>query len=108
MIAPENFAVILVTAPDIDLARRLAKAALEAKLVACANIIPAVESHYWWEGKLESSDESLIVFKTRQELISELERSVQEIHPYDTPEFVAIPLTGGSRKYFAWLSDSTG
>ena len=76
MIAPENFAVILVTAPDIDLARRLAKAALEAKLVACANIIPAVESHYWWEGKLESSDESLIVFKTRQELISELERSV--------------------------------
>lgn len=108
MIAPENFAVILVTAPDIDLARRLAKAALEAKLVACANIIPAVESHYWWEGKLESSDESLIVFKTRQELIPELERSVREIHPYDTPEFVAIPLTGGSRKYLAWLSDSTG
>ena len=107
VIAPENFAVILVTAPDIDLARRLAKSALEAKLVACANIIPAVESHYWWEGKLESSDESLIVFKTRQELISELERSVREIHPYDTPEFVAIPLTGGSRKYFAWLSDST-
>jgi periplasmic divalent cation tolerance protein len=108
VIAPENFAVILVTAPDIDLARRLAKAALEAKLVACANIIPAVESHYFWEGKLESSDESLIVFKTRQELIPELERSVREIHPYDTPEFVAVPLTGSSRKYLAWLSDSTG
>ena len=55
--------MILVTAPDIELARRLAKAALEAKLVACANIVPAIESHYWWEGKLESSDEVLIVFK---------------------------------------------
>ena len=107
MIAPENFAVILVTAPDIDLARRLAKAALEAKLVACANIVPAVESHYWWDGKLESSDEAPIVFKTRQEHAPELERVIRELHPYNTPEFVALPLTAGSRKYLAWLADST-
>ena len=107
VIAPENFAVILMTAPDIDLARRLAKVALEAKLIACANIIPAVESHYWWDGKLESSDEALIVFKTRQEHVPELERFIRELHPYDTPEFVALPLTAGSRKYLAWLADST-
>ena len=107
MIAPENFAVILVTAPDIDLARRLAKAALEARLIACANIVSAVESHYWWDGKLESSDEALIVFKTRQEHVPELERLNRELHPYDTPEFVALPLTDGSRKYLAWLADST-
>ena len=107
MIAPENFAVILVTAPDIDLARRLAKAALEAKLIACANIVPAVESHYWWDGKLESSDEALIVFKTRQEHVPELERFNRELHPYDTPEFVSLTLTAGSRKYLAWLADST-
>ena len=107
VIAPENFAVILVTAPDIDLARRLAKAALEAKLIACANIVPSVESHYWWDGKLESSDEALIVFKTRQEHVPELERFIRELHPYDTPEFVALPLTAGSRKYLAWLADST-
>ena len=107
VIAPENFAVILVTAPDIDLARRLAKAALEAKLIACANIVPSVESHYWWGGKLESSDEALIVFKTRQEHVPELERFIRELHPYDTPEFVALPLTAGSRKYLAWLADST-
>ena len=107
MIAPENFAVILVTAPDIDLARRMAKAALEAKLVACANIVPAVESHYWWDGKLESSDEALIVFKTRQEQAPELERVIRELHPYNTPEFVALPLTAGGRKYLAWLADST-
>ena len=107
MSVPEDFAVVLVTAPDMDLARLLAKAALEAKLAACANIVPAVESHYWWKGKLESSDEVLLIFKTRQQLLPKLERAVREIHPYDTPEFVALPLTAGSRKYLAWLADNT-
>ena len=107
MSVPEDFAVVLVTAPDMDLARRLAKAALEANLAACANIVPAVESHYWWKGKLESSDEVLFIFKTRQQLLPKLERAVREIHPYDTPEFVALPLTTGSRKYLAWLTDNT-
>ena len=107
MSVPEDFAVVLVTAPDMDLARRLAKAALEAKLAACANIVPAVESHYWWKVKLESSDEVLLIFRTRQQLLPKLERAVREIHPYDTPEFVALPLTTGSRKYLAWLSDNT-
>jgi len=97
----------MVTAPDTALARRLAKAALEAKLAACANIVPAVESHYWWEGKLEQSDELLLILKTRQALLPKLERTVREIHPYDTPEFVALPLTAGSRKYLAWLEDNT-
>jgi periplasmic divalent cation tolerance protein len=107
MSVPEDFAVVLVTAPDMDLARRLAKAALEAKLAACANIVPAVESHYWWKGKLESSDEVLLIFKTRQQLLPKLERAVREIHSYDTPEFVALPLTAGSRKYLVWLTDNT-
>ena len=107
MSVPEDFAVVLVTAPDMDLARRLAKAALEAKLAACANIVPAVESHYWWKGKLESSDEVLIIFKTRQQLLPKLERAVREIHPYDTTEVVALPLNAGSRKYLAWLTNNT-
>ena len=107
MSVPEDFAVVLVTAPNMDLARRLAKASLEAKLAACTNIVPSVESHYWWEGKLESSGEVLLIFKTRQQLLPKLERVVREIHPYDTPEFVALPLTAGSQKYFAWLADIT-
>ena len=107
MSAPEDFAVVLVTAPDMDLARRLAKATLGLRLAACANIVPSIESHYWWEGNLNSSDEVLIIFKTRQELLPKLERKVREVHSYDTPEFVALPLTAGSRKYLAWLSDST-
>mgnify|MGYP002818282750 FL=1 len=107
MSVPEDFAVVLVTSPDMDLARRLAKATLKAKLSACANIVPAVESHYWWKGKLESSEEVLLIFKTRQQLLPKLERAVREIHPYDTTEFVALPLTAGSRQYLAWLADNT-
>jgi len=107
MTVPDDFAAVLVTAPDLDVARRLAKTALEANLAACANIVPAIESHYWWEGKLESSDELLLILKTRQALTPKLERTVREIHPYDTPEFIALPLTAGSRKYLAWLEDNT-
>ena len=107
MTIPDDFAVVMVTAPNKALARRLGKAALEAKLAACANIVPAVESHYWWEGKLESNDEVLLLLKTRQELLPKLERAIRGIHPYDTPEFIALPLTGGSRKYRAWLADNT-
>ena len=107
MNVPDDFAVVMVTAPDMALARRLAKTGLEAKLAACANIVPAIESHYWWEGKLESSNEALVIFKTQQELLPKLERIVQEVHSYDTPEFVALPLTAGSRKYLAWIKDNT-
>ena len=107
MNVPDDFAVVMVTAPDMDLARRLAKAGLEAKLAACANIVPAIESHYWWEGKLESSKEALVIFKTRQEMLPKLEQIVRDVHSYDTPEFVALPLIAGSRKYLAWIENNT-
>ena len=107
MNVPDDFAVVMVTAPDMDLARRLAKAGLEAKLAACANIVPAIESHYWWEGKLERSKEALVIFKTRQEVLPKLEQIVRDVHSYDTPEFVALPLIAGSRKYLAWIENNT-
>ena len=107
MNVPDDFDVVMVTAPDMDLARRLVKAGLEAKLAACANIVPAIESHYWWEGKLESSNDALVIFKTRQEMLPKLERIVRDDHSYDTPEFVALPLIAGSRKYLAWIENNT-
>ncbi|MEC9081390.1 MAG: divalent-cation tolerance protein CutA [Verrucomicrobiota bacterium] len=107
MSAPEHFAVVLVTAPDMTTARRLAKTALQAKIAACANIIPTVESHYWWEGTLEQSNEALVIFKTRQALVAQLEKAILESHPYDTPEFIALSITSGSRKFLAWLEENT-
>ena len=99
-----QFAIVLVTAPDIKTARILAKAGLKARLVSCANLVPKVESHYWWKGKIESGAEVLIVFKTKKANLIALEKLVLDRHPYDTPEFLALTLGAGSRKYLDWLA----
>jgi len=100
--------VAFVTAPDMETARKIAKAALEKKLAACANILPQVESHYWWEGKLEKSAEVMILFKTSVSLQHELGECVRENHPYELPEFVVTTIEGGSREYLAWVRRSVG
>jgi len=101
-----KFHVVLVTAPDLKTARRLAGAALKARLVACANIIPRVESHYWWQGKIETSAEVLILFKTTRTNLAALETVVLAKHPYDTPEIVSVSLARGTKKYLGWIGDS--
>jgi periplasmic divalent cation tolerance protein len=100
-------ALVLVTAPDLKTARRLARLALKARLIACANLVPKVESHYWWQGKLESSAEVLLLMKTRRTLLGRLEKVILAAHPYDTPEFVVLNLDGGADRYLAWLASST-
>lgn len=94
--------VVLVTAPDLKTARKLARLALKARLVACANLVPRVESHYWWQGKLEQAAEVLLLLKTTTACLAKLENLVLANHPYDTPEFVALPVAGASRRYLDW------
>ena len=99
-----TFAVVLVTAPNLKTARTLARTALRARLIACANLIPKIESHYWWRGKIESGTEVLLVLKTRKSKLAALENLVLAKHPYDTPEFIVLPLSAGNRKYLDWLA----
>jgi periplasmic divalent cation tolerance protein len=99
-----KFVAVLVTAPDLKTARLLAQAALKARLVACANLVPKIESHYWWEGKIECGTEVLIIFKTRKSRLAALEKLILVRHPYDTPEFLVVPLSAGSQKYLDWLA----
>ncbi len=101
-----DFALVLVTAPDSKTARALAKAALATKLIACANLIPKIESHYWWQGKMESGMEVLLLLKTQKSKLAALEKLVLARHPYDTPEFLVLPLAAGNQKYLAWLAAS--
>ncbi len=106
MKAASGYAVVLVTAPDLKTARRLAKAALKAQLVACVNLVPRLESHYWWQDKMESSREILLLLKTRSARLPRLEAMIRAEHPYDTPEFLVLPVRGGSKKYLAWLAEN--
>ncbi len=101
-----NIAVVLVTAPNLGVARRLARAALEARLAACANLVPRIESHYWWRGAIERATEILIVLKTTRANLAALERLILAKHPYDTPEFIVLPIDGGSGRYLDWVRAS--
>ncbi len=98
--------VVLVTAPDLKTARRLARLALSKRLAACANIIPRVESHYWWQGKIERGAELLILFKTRKSLLAKLSALIKAEHPYDTPEIVAIAVDSVEKGYLLWWEKS--
>ena len=101
-----QFNVVLVTAPDVKTARALAKAALRSRLIACANFIPRIESHYWWRGKIESGTEVLLVLKTPKSKLAALEELILAKHPYDTPEFLVLPLEAGNERYLDWLNQS--
>jgi periplasmic divalent cation tolerance protein len=100
------FKIVLVTAPDLKTARKLANAALQARLIACANLVPKVESHYWWNGKIERGAEVLMILKTTSRRLAALEKLVLALHPYDTPEFVVLDLRGGNRRYLDWVNTS--
>jgi periplasmic divalent cation tolerance protein len=85
----------------------VAAALIEGKLAACVNMIPGVESMYWWEGKVQTDSELLLMIKSRASLVETLTAQVKAVHPYDTPEVIAVPITGGSDAYIQWLLDST-
>jgi len=101
-----KYAVVLVTAPDVKTARKLARAALEARLIACANLIPKIESHYRWQGKIESGTEVLLVLKTTTARLGALEKLIMAKHPYDTPEFLVMPISHGNKRYLDWVDQS--
>jgi len=102
----QKSAVVLVTAPNLKTARVLAKVALQARLIACANLIPRIESHYRWQGKIESGMEVLLVLKTRKLKLPALEKLILARHPYNTPEFLVLPLNAGTRRYLDWIKES--
>ena len=100
--------VVLVTAPKEEEAAGIARALVEAKLAACVNIINNVRSIYSWQGNVEDDSELLMIIKTRKSLFDELSAKVRELHSYDVPEIIALPITAGSEEYLKWLNESTG
>lgn len=104
----EENLVVLSTAPDREVARTLAAALVERKLAACVNLVPGLESHYWWEGEVQHDSEVLLICKTRREHLAEVSEVLVETHPYECPEVVALPIVGGYRNYLDWIAESVG
>jgi periplasmic divalent cation tolerance protein len=99
--------VVLVTAPAADVAERIVTAVVEERLAACGNIVPGMTSIYRWQGAVERADEVLIILKTERSVAPRLIARVQELHPYDVPEALALPVTAGLPSYMTWVAAST-
>ena len=100
--------LVLVTAPDEPTAERLARALLTTRLIACANLVPAVRSLYWWQGAIDDAREVLMVLKTTAAQLDALTAAVEREHPYDCPEVLVLPVDGGSDAYLRWLRGEVG
>src|SRR5260370_8976424 len=107
MKAGSEVRVVLVTCGTLTEGRQIARNVVSARLAACVNIILSpMESFYLWKGKFEYAREYLLVIKTTQKRLGALERKVKQLHSYDVPEFLALPIAGGSRNYLSWLNES--
>jgi periplasmic divalent cation tolerance protein len=96
--------LVLTTTASKDEAHKIARALVERRLAACVNIVPGVESVYRWQGAVESAQEWLLIIKTTA--LDPVRDAIQELHSYQLPECIAIPIEGGSAEYLAWLGDS--
>jgi periplasmic divalent cation tolerance protein len=97
--------IAYITAPNQKEAHDLAEAMLKERLAACANVVENIKSIYWWKGKLEHDDESLIILKTTERKFDELASRAKELHSYENPEIVAVPILKGSSDYLSWIDE---
>lgn len=99
---------VTTTAPSEEEARRIAAALVERRLAACVQVLGPIESHYRWRGAVETEREWLCLAKTGASRYPELEATIRELHSYEEPEVVAMPIVAGSRGYLEWIGESLG
>ncbi len=102
-----SFIQILATCPTRELAAQIARALVELRLAACVQIGGPIGSTYHWHGAIESAEEFVLVAKTRGELFTQVAAEITRLHPYDTPEIIAVPIAAGSEKYLNWITAET-
>ena len=95
--------IVLITVGSEKEAHRIAESLVKGKKAACVNIMPRVDSFFWWEGKIDSARESLLLVKTKASLFPEIVELVKRTHSYEVPEIIALPIIAGSEDYLKWL-----
>lgn len=98
--------VVFVTAKNPTQAKKIAQGLLVRKLAACVNILSGVQSFFWWQGKVDSAKENLLVIKSTKDRFSKLVQCVKALHSYEVPEIIALPIAAGNREYLQWLKAS--
>lgn len=101
-----KYHIAVTTCPTLEIATQLANEVVEQQLAACVNIIPSIKSVYKWKDKIEHDDESLLIIKTVKQQLASLEKLILRLHPYETPEFISMPIESGSKAYLDWITSS--
>ena len=97
----------LMTAPTVDVAEEVVRALIDERIIVCGNIVPGLTSIYRWEGEIETDEEVLIVFKTTAGAVPRLLERAPELHPYEVPEVLVVPVDAGHGPYLAWVMANT-
>ena len=98
-----TYIVLFITTGSAEEAQQISGMLLEQRKAVCVNIVPRVNSLFWWKDKLDSAQESLLIVKTKASLLNEIIKLVREIHSYDIPEIIALPIVGGNQDYLEWI-----
>jgi periplasmic divalent cation tolerance protein len=104
----EKVLLALSTFPDQETAREISNELVTKKLAACANILPGVESIYRWKEKIESGNETLVLFKLSEDRQSAFQEKLRSLHPYEVPEIIFIPISSGLPEYLRWVTENCG
>ena len=106
MSEPDSIAVVLSTLPDDERAAAIARALVDDGVAACVNLVPGVRSIYRWDGAVADDREQLAIIKTRRDRVDALVARLRELHPYQVPEAIVVPVAGGHLPYVAWVAQS--
>jgi len=98
-----SYNIVIMTASSREEAVKIIRTLLEERLIACGNVIDSVSSFFWWKGKIEEEKEALVIMKSHGNLFKKLSKRVQELHSYDVPEILALPILDGSASYLDWM-----
>ena len=98
-----TYNIVIMTTPNKQEAMKIVRTLLEERLIACANIMDSVSSFFWWQGKIEEEKEVLVIMKSHEALFNKLSQKVTELHSYDVPEILALPIVEGSQSYLKWM-----
>jgi len=101
------YIVIFITVPNKKEAKRIAQQLIGNRLAACVNVVENIYSYFWWQAKIDTAKEALLIIKTRKTLVNKLIKKVKLLHSYKVPEIIALPIISGNKQYLEWVNAST-